>query len=152
MGPEHDIELIWHHQDSAQIVPNEVGGHVTLPRNFYGWGAWMWGDQMKFIWRNGNQLKKWGSNPWYHQQWRRQGGMGGSGPLISVQTPPEICENPLRNVLYMGGSHNRGVPYMYIVTFHCSPAKKNCSDPQFFWAGDATDHQKFEHCVRVMML
>ena len=29
---------------------------------------------------------------------------------------------------------------MYIVTFYCSPAKKNCSDPPLFWAGDATGH------------
>ena len=31
------------------------------------------------------------------------GGMGGSGPPTSVQTPPEICENPLRSVLCIGG-------------------------------------------------
>ena len=28
---------------------------------------------------------------------------------------------------------------MYIATFYCLPAKKNCSDPHFFWASDATD-------------
>ena len=27
--------------------------------------------------------------------------------------------------------------YVYC-NFYCSPAKKNCSDPHFFWAGDAT--------------
>ena len=37
------------------------------------------------------------------QQWRRHGGNGGSGPPTSVQTPPEICANPLRIVLYIGG-------------------------------------------------
>ena len=31
------------------------------------------------------------------------GGMGGSGPPTSVQAPPEICTNPLRSVLYIGG-------------------------------------------------
>ena len=31
------------------------------------------------------------------------GGMGGSGPPTSVQTPPEICANPLRSVLCIGG-------------------------------------------------
>ena len=36
-------------------------------------------------------------------QWRRHGGMGGSGPPTSVQTPPEIRANPLRSVLYIGG-------------------------------------------------
>ena len=28
---------------------------------------------------------------------------------------------------------------MYFVNFYyCSPAKKNCADPNFFWVGDAT--------------
>ena len=29
------------------------------------------------------------------------GGMGGSEPPTSVQTPPEICSNPLKSVLYI---------------------------------------------------
>ena len=62
------------------------------------------------------------------------GGTGGSGPPTSVQTPPEICANPLRSVLCIGG----GVPCMYIVTFYCSPATKKFSDPPLFWAGYAT--------------
>ena len=59
-----------------------------------------------------------------------RGGMGGPDPPTSVQTSPEICANPLRSILYIGGG---GVPCMYIVTFYCSPAKKNCSDPPTFF-------------------
>ena len=47
--------------------------------------------------------------------------------LFYVQTPPEISANPLKNVLYI-----EGIPCMYIVIFHCSPGKKNGSDPHFF--------------------
>ena len=37
--------------------------------------------------------------------------------------------------VYGGGE---GVPCMYIITFYCSPAKKKCSDPHYFWTGDVT--------------
>ena len=68
---------------------------------------------------------------WPTAQWRRHGGeWEGPDPPTSIQTPPEICANPLRSVLYIGGG---GVPCMYIVTFYCSPAKKNCSDPPTFF-------------------
>ena len=42
----------------------------------------------------------------------------------SVKTPPEICANPLKGVLYVlgGGGGGGGVPCMYIVTFYCSLA------------------------------
>ena len=74
-------------------------------------------------------------------QWRiATWGMGGSGPptSVQVQTPPENCANPLKSVLVYRGGGGGGVPCMYIVTFYCSLAKKNCSDPPHFWAGDAT--------------
>ena len=57
--------------------------------------------------------------------------MGGSGPPspTSVQTPPEICANPLRSVLCKG----EGVSCMYIVTCYCSPATTKILDPPTFF-------------------
>ena len=61
------------------------------------------------------------------------GGMGGSGPPTFVQTPPEINANQLKSFFIYGG-----YPMYVYCNFYCSPAKKNGSDPHFFWAGDAT--------------
>ena len=62
-------------------------------------------------------------------QWRRHGGNGW------VRTPPpHFCSDPSWDLhksvekCFLYG----GVPWMYIVTFYCSPAKKNCSDPPLF--------------------
>ena len=57
--------------------------------------------------------------------------MGGSGP-------PHFCSDPSWDLrksvekcfMYRGGG---GVPCMHIVTFYCSPATKNCSDPPTFF-------------------
>ena len=73
-----------------------------------------------------------------NKQWRRHVGNGW------VRTP-HFCSDPSWDLrksvekcfLYRGGGGG-GVPCMYIVTFYCSPATKNCSDPHFFWAGYAT--------------
>ena len=40
--------------DSARIAPNEVGVRLHLPRNLYGWGAWMWGS-------DDIHMEEWGS-------------------------------------------------------------------------------------------
>ena len=75
-------------------------------------------------------------------QWRRHGRewVGPDpAPPTPVQTPPEICANLLKKVLYIGG-----VPCMYIVTFYCSPAKKNCSDPTTIF-GLATPLDNYPH-------
>ena len=49
------------------------GVRLHLPWNLYGWGAWMCGGQIAFIWRNGGKLKKCGCRgvelpPRYPQQ------------------------------------------------------------------------------------
>ena len=57
------------------------------------------------------------------------GGEWESGPPTSVQTPPEICANPLRSVLYIGGG---GGPMHVYCNFLLLTSKKNCSDPPLF--------------------
>ena len=63
------------------------------------------------------------------------GGMGGSGPPTFIQTFPEISANPLKSFFIY-----KGDPMYIYCNFYCSLAKKNGSDPHFFWAGDATAH------------
>ena len=57
------------------------------------------------------------------------GGMEGSGPPTSIQTPLGISANPLKSFFtYRGG----GCPMYVYCNFYCSPAKKHGSDPPTF--------------------
>ena len=56
------------------------------------------------------------------------GGMGGSGPPTSVQTPPEICANPLKSVLYIGG----GGPMHVYCNFLLLTSKEKLFGPPTF--------------------
>ena len=60
--------------------------------------------------------------------------MGGSGPPTSVQTPPEICANPLKSVLHIGGCPM----HVYCNFLLLTSKEKWFGPPHFFWAGDAT--------------
>ena len=58
------------------------------------------------------------------------GGMGGSGPPpTSVQTLPEICTNPLRSVLYIGGG---GGPMHVHCNFSLLTSKEKLFEPPTF--------------------
>ena len=55
----------------------------------------------------------------------------GPDPPTSVQTPPEICTNPLKSVLYIGG------PMHVHCNFLLLTSKEKLLRPPL-WAGDAT--------------
>ena len=55
-------------------------------------------------------------------------GMGGSGPPTSVQTTPEVCTNPLRSVLYIGG----GPMHVYCNFLLLTSKEKLFGPPTFF--------------------
>ena len=70
------------------------------------------------------QALRW--NPQGNSSGVATGGMGGSGPPLLFR--PLLRFAQIRwEEFYIWG-----VPCMYIVTFYCSPAKKNCSDPPLF--------------------
>ena len=56
--------------------------------------------------------------------------MGGSGPHTSVQTSPEICANPLRSVLYIGGGG--GPMHVYCNVLLLTSNKKFVGPSLFF--------------------
>ena len=60
-----------------------------------------------------------------------QGEWVGPDPPTSVQTPPEICANPLKSVLYIGG-----------------PMHVYCNFlPPLFWASDNATNENNSHGV-----
>ena len=71
--------------------------------------------------------------PFPHPSWTSPSGvatgrMGGSGPPTSVQTPPEICANPLRSVFCIGG----GGPMHVYCNFLMLTSKQHFLDPLTF--------------------
>ena len=62
-----------------------------------------------------------------------RGGMGGSGPPTSVQTSPEICANPLRSILYIGGGG--GGPMHVYCNFLLLTSKEKLFGPPHFFLG-----------------
>ena len=56
------------------------------------------------------------------------GGMGGPDPPTSVQTSPEICANPLRSILYIGG----GPMHVYCNFLLLTSKEKLFGPPTFF--------------------
>ena len=59
-----------------------------------------------------------------------RGGMGGSRPPTSVQTPPEICANPLKSVLYKEGG---GCPVHVYCNFLLLTSKEKWFGPPTFF-------------------
>ena len=61
------------------------------------------------------------------------GGMEGSGPPTSVQTPLGISANPLKSFFHIWGGGG-GTSCMYIVTFTAHQQRNMVRTPPLFWS------------------
>ena len=75
------------------------------------------------------------------------GGMGGSGPPTSVQTPPEICANPLKSVLI----YREGPMHVYCY-FLLLISEENFFGPPTFlgWRHHYNGMKLMEHVMKIL--